>query len=182
MRKSKEITAESRKRIVTSASRMLRARGLEGTSLADVMHAAGMTHGGFYKHFGSKDELSDLATRAAFAEMAERFDARMQREGREKARQVYFAEYLSTQHVENPQNGCPVAAFGADAGRRPSALAAAFADGAEMLISRVASNDSAASRAEAIKKLVLVVGAVVVARSVGAGALRDEILAACADL
>ena len=180
MRKSKDAAAESRRRIVDTASRMLRARGVEGTSVADLMHTAGMTHGGFYKHFASKDELSDLAARAAFQEVVARFDERMRREGRDAARRAYFDEYLSSAHVERPEVGCPVAAFGADAGRYPEALSAAFADGAEMLIARIAATDAIADRADAIRQLATVVGAVVVARAVGNGSLRDEILAACA--
>lgn len=179
MRKSKEAAAESRSRIVDAAARMLRGRGMEGTSVADLMHAAGMTHGGFYKHFGSKDELADLAARAAFQEIVARFDERARREGVEAARKAYFAEYLSAAHLEHPEFGCPVAAFGADAGRRPDALAAAFADGVEMLIERIAANSAPGQRADAIRTLAAMVGAVVVARAVGSGALRDEILAAC---
>jgi TetR/AcrR family transcriptional regulator, transcriptional repressor for nem operon len=73
-----------------------------------------------------------------------------------------------------------VAAFGADAGRHPEALSQAFADGAEMLIARIAETGGAAGRADAIGRLATMVGAVVVARAVGNGLLRDEILAACA--
>jgi TetR/AcrR family transcriptional repressor of nem operon len=179
MRNSKEAAAASRRRIVDTASRMLRARGVEGTSVGDLMHAAGMTHGGFYKHFASKDELSDIAARAAFEEIAGRFDEREGREGREAARAAYLDEYLSPAHVAHPDLGCPVSAFGADAGRRPEALSKAFADGVEMLIERVAEQDGA-ERAKAIRTLATAVGAVVAARAVGAGPLRDEILAACA--
>lgn len=177
MRKSREEAAQSRDRIVGAASRMLRSRGVEGTSLAEVMQAAGMTHGGFYKHFASKDELADLAARAAFREIVARFDERASRDGAEAARDAYFADYLSTGHVAHPELGCPVAAFGADAGRMPATLAAAFAEGADSLIARIGGMEG---RAEAIRKLVAMVGAVVVARAVGEGPLRDEILAACA--
>lgn len=181
MRKSKEVAAESRKRIVATASQLLRARGLEGTSVADVMHAAGMTHGGFYKHFASKDELSDLAARAAFAEIAARFDERERSEGRDAARAAYFADYLSPAHIDRPEAGCPVAAFGADAARRPEALTEAFAEGAEMLIARIAETPDAAGRAEAIRNLATAIGALLIARSVGEGPLRKEVLAACAE-
>ncbi len=180
MRKSKEATAESRARIVETASRLLRARGVEGTSLADVMHAAGMTHGGFYKHFASKDELADLAARAAFAEIVGRFEDRERRQGRSEALDAYVSEYLSPGHVEHPEAGCPMAAFGADAARVPDALAPAFRDGAEMLIGHVAADSTAEGRADAIRKLATLFGAVVAARAVGPGALRAEILAACA--
>jgi TetR/AcrR family transcriptional regulator, transcriptional repressor for nem operon len=181
MRKSKEAAAESRKRIVATASQLLRARGLEGTSVADVMHAAGMTHGGFYKHFASKDELSDLAARVAFAEIAARFDERERSEGRDAARAAYFVDYLSPAHIDRPEAGCPVAAFGPDAARRPEALTAAFAEGAEMLIARLAKTPDAAGRAEAIRKLATAIGALLIARSVGEGLLREEVLASCAE-
>jgi TetR/AcrR family transcriptional repressor of nem operon len=181
MRKSKEVAAESRRRIVDAASRMLRARGVEGTSVADLMHAADMTHGGFYKHFASKAELADLAARWAFQDIAARFDEIQRREGREAARRAYFSDYMSSAHVEHPEAGCPLAAFGADAGRNPETLAAAFAEGAEKLVSRIASpEDGADARANAIRKLAMAVGALVAARAVGKGPLRDEILAACA--
>ena len=88
MRKSRDETAESRKRIVESASRLLRARGWEGAALADVMQEAGMTHGGFYKHFKSKDEMAVEAAQAAFAEIAGRFDAREAAEGPDAARRA----------------------------------------------------------------------------------------------
>jgi TetR/AcrR family transcriptional repressor of nem operon len=180
VRKSKLAAAESRTRIVETASRMLRSRGLEATSLADVMHAAGMTHGGFYKHFGSKGELVDQAARAAFADIAARFDERERRQGREGAVTAYIDEYLSSGHIEHPEAGCPMAAFGADAGRTPEALAPAFHYGAEMLIARIASNETADGRAEAIRTLATLVGAVIAARAVGKGSLREEILAVCA--
>jgi TetR/AcrR family transcriptional regulator, transcriptional repressor for nem operon len=180
MRKSKEVAAESRKRIVNAASRSLRSHGVDGTSLADVMQGAGMTHGGFYKHFASKDELSVLAARAAFEEVVTRFDERERHAGREAARDAYLAEYLSLAHVEHPELGCPVAAFGVDAGRGAEVLGEAFTEGVEMLIARIASTENATERADTIRRLATLVGAVVVARAVGKGLLRDEILAACA--
>ena len=129
------------------------------------MHEAGMTHGGFYKHFSSKDELADLAARAAFEEIAGRFDERNREQGIDAAQRAYFDEYLSIAHIEHPEAGCPVSAFGVDAGRHPNALASAFADGAEMLIARIASGDSS-RRPDAIRKLTMLVGAVIVARAV----------------
>jgi len=164
---------------------MLRRRGLEGASIADVMEAAGMTHGGFYKHFSSKDELNAAAVQAAFTEIADRFDARERESGVGAAIAAYVDEYLSNTHLERPERGCPVAALGADAGRRPEALAPEFNAGAEALIERLSRSDKderrdAAARARAIRRLATLVGAVVVARAVGPGALRDEVMAACA--
>jgi TetR/AcrR family transcriptional repressor of nem operon len=174
MRMSRAAAAESRARIVEEAARMLRARGVEGASVAEVMQAAGMTHGGFYKHFESKDALLAEATAAAFAEAAARFDRRQAKRGVEAAVAAYVADYLSPAHIARPENGCPLATYGADAGRHPDALSDAFAEGVEALIERVAR--SGASREQAIRKVMTLVGAVVAARAVGSGALREEIL------
>ena len=183
MRASREAAAESRARIIATASRMLRDRGLEGASIADVMAAAGMTHGGFYKHFATKDDLNAEAVGAAFREITDRFDAREREQGFDAAIRTYVQEYLSTEHVERPDLGCPVASLGADASRRPT-LSQAFSAGAESLIERLSraspgEAESAAARAEAIRRLARLVGAVVGARAVGVGSLRDEVLAAC---
>src|SRR5271166_3217068 len=137
MRVSREAAAESKARIVAAASKMLRARGLEGASIAEVMTAAGMTHGGFYKHFATKDDLNAAAVGAAFGEIVDLFDARERAEGVEAAIRAYIKDYLSTGHIQRPDMGCPVAALGADAGRRPEALSAEFAAGAEGLIARL---------------------------------------------
>lgn len=181
MRMSREATAESKERIVAAAARLLRERGIEGASVADVMHAAGMTHGGFYKHFESKEALAEAAMRAAFEEFAARFDAREAQAGWPAAVQAYVDDYLSQGHIENPGLGCPVAAIGAEAGRRPETLAPAFAQGAEALVERLTPAAPAASgeaRAQAIRRLAMLVGAVVVARAVGPGPLREEVRAA----
>ena len=165
MRMSREATAGSKARIVAAAAKLLRERGIEGASVADVMHEAGMTHGGFYKHFESKEALAEAAMRSVFRDTAGRFDAREAEAGWPAAVQAYVDDYLSQRHIENPGLGCPVAAIGADAGRRPETLSPAFAEGAE-------------ARAQAIRRLTMLVGAVVVARAVGPGALREEIRAA----
>lgn len=92
---------KSRKRILDAAARLIRENGVEATSVADVMTAAGMTHGGFYRHFANKDEL----VRAAFQEAVDRSVGAMdvpETEGaREEARKRYVATYLSQEHVES---------------------------------------------------------------------------------
>jgi len=181
MRMSREATAGSKARIVAAAAKLLRERGIEGASVADVMHEAGMTHGGFYKHFESKEALAEAAMRSVFRDTAGRFDAREAEAGWPAAVQAYVDDYLSQRHIENPGLGCPVAAIGADAGRRPETLSPAFAEGAEALIERLtraAPGGGAEARAQAIRRLTMLVGAVVVARAVGPGALREEIRAA----
>jgi TetR/AcrR family transcriptional repressor of nem operon len=180
MRKSRDVTAASKTRIIAAASKMLRARGLAATSVADVMKEAGMTHGGFYKHFQSKDELAAIAIRSAFECIASRFDQTHEEEGPEAATAAYLSQYLSKAHVEHPELGCPMAALGADAGRHPGGLAQEFRDGAEQLVERLtrpgADRPPAIARADAIRTLSQLVGSVIVARAVGSGPLRDEVL------
>jgi TetR/AcrR family transcriptional repressor of nem operon len=184
MRVSREAAAESKSRVVRTASKMLRERGVDAASIADVMQASGMTHGGFYKHFESKNDVVRAAVRLAFDEIVGRFDRRKAENGEAAAVSAYVAEYLSKEHVAQPGLGCPVAALGADAGRHSDWLGPTFAAGAEDLIERVvdaagpSSGDPQGARSAAIRKLTQLVGAVVVARAVGAGPLQDEILAA----
>jgi TetR/AcrR family transcriptional repressor of nem operon len=186
MRVSREAAAESKSRIVRAASKMIRERGVDAASIADVMQASGMTHGGFYKHFDSKSDVVRAAVRFAFDDVVERLDRRTAESG-EAAVAAYIAEYLSQEHVAQPGIGCPVAALGADAGRHSDWLSGEFAAGAEELIERVSnangksSPDKRSARAAAIRTLTQLVGAVVIARAVGSGPLRDEILAAHAE-
>lgn len=186
MRMSKEAAAASRVRIVAEASRLLRERGIGATSIADVMAAAGMTHGGFYKHFRSKDDLVEAAIASAFATHADRFAQRSAAYGPQAALHAYVDEYLSEGHVTHPGFGCPATALGSDAGREAEGVTSAFAQGVEALIEHVATAAPVAmgtpeARAAAIRRLTMMVGAVVVARGVGNGQLRSELLTACLD-
>jgi TetR/AcrR family transcriptional repressor of nem operon len=162
---------------------MLRERGVDAASIADVMQASGMTHGGFYKHFDSKADLVRAAVRLAFDDVVDRFDRREAEGGQVAALQAYVAEYLSQAHVNHPGLGCPVAALGADASRHTDWLADSFATGVEGLITRIAKaeqnpdQDQPSARAAAIRTLTQLVGLIVVARAVGPGPLQDEILA-----
>src|SRR5262249_50697110 len=91
MRKSREEAAETRKRIVRAAACKFREKGIDATGLADVMKAAGLTHGGFYKHFASKDQLVAEATTAALDTLLEGMAAH-------PTTGAVVAEYLSTRH------------------------------------------------------------------------------------
>ena len=177
MRMSRAAAAESRARIVAEAARMLRARGVAGASVAEVMQAAGMTHGGFYKHFDSKDALLAEAAASAFAEAAARFDRRAAREGVEAA----AAAYVGRLFVARPYRRIPSGAVRSP----PSALRpGVILRRCRRLSPRAsrpwlsASSRAGASREQAMRQLMTLLGAVVAARAVGAGALQREILAA----
>ena len=173
MRTSREATAATKRRILDAAARMLRERGIEATSIADLMQAAGMKHGGFYKHFESKEDLVRRAIASAFGERIAAFDARKEKEGEEAAIQAYVETYLSPAHVDNPGHGCPVAGFGADAGRDREAYADVFVAGMEALVERLGGT-SRDRREDAIRRLCLMVGAMIVARASGHSSLREE--------
>src|SRR5215469_1781589 len=105
MRKSREEAAETRKRIVQAAARQFREKGISATGLADLMKAAGLTRGGFYKHFASKDQLVVEATAAAV-------DSLLKEMAAHSTFTSALAAYLSAGHRDNPASGCPLAALG----------------------------------------------------------------------
>ena len=96
---------------------MFRERGIEATSVSDVMQAAGLTHGGFYRHFRSKEELVAAAFRAAVKEVLDEMLSAPPGAEREAARERYIALYLSNEHLSNRANGCPLAALGTEIAR-----------------------------------------------------------------
>src|SRR5258707_8674779 len=106
MRKSREEAAQTRKRIVTAASEEFRKNGIVATGLNDLMRAAGLTHGGFYKHFASKDQLVAEACAEALKTILEMLAAAASEKG--------AAAYLSTGHRDNPATGCPLSATGSE--------------------------------------------------------------------
>lgn len=182
MRVSREEAAASRTRITQEAARLMRENGIAATSVADVMSAAGMTTGGFYKHFESKDHLAAAAVRAAFGSVLDPLQKAAEKKGPAPARAAYLKNYLSDAHLRNPGKGCPVAAMGADGGRLPEVLGSAFMEGVEQTLAFLGGTEVAPSdRAALIRQMATLVGAVVLARAVGEGRLRKEILAAVAD-
>jgi TetR/AcrR family transcriptional repressor of nem operon len=183
MRVSREAAQASKARITAEAARLMRENGIAGTSVADVMTAAGMTTGGFYKHFESKDDLTAAAVRDAFGDILSGLVESAGARGTDAARKAYFETYLSDAHVENPGKGCPVPSLGADVGRASKPIGAAFEDGIEQTIARLAGKDlTTPQRAALIRQMSTLVGAVILARAVGEGALRGEILAAAREV
>ena len=110
MRKSREEAAQTRRRIVEAASCEFRKNGIVATGLNDLMKAAGLTHGGFYKHFESKDQLVAEATTVAL-------DALLEGMAAHPTINAAVAAYLSTRHRDNPASGCPLVAIGSELSR-----------------------------------------------------------------
>jgi TetR/AcrR family transcriptional regulator, transcriptional repressor for nem operon len=180
VRRSKGETAESRQTIVTTASRLFREKGFDGVGVADIMAAAGLTHGGFYRHFVSKEALIAEAVTEAFVEKARHLEADDANDLAQKA-QAYVNDYLSAGHVAQAGIGCPIAALGSEAPHVGKPVANVFAQGVEQLLGPLAKTlepSSPDARQSALRLLATLVGTVVIARAVDEPSLRDELLAA----
>jgi TetR/AcrR family transcriptional repressor of nem operon len=179
-----EQTAARHERILREASKLFRERGLNGVSVPEIMKAARLTHGPFYNHFASKDELvAESVDRAMNAMLQDLLSAR----GSKAARRQFLDAYLSPQHRDNPGDGCAVAALASDVIRTPAAKAP-FTRRLKDILTVTAAKFSAAregraAREEAIKLMSLIVGALILSRAVDDNDLSQEILArARADL
>lgn len=176
MKVSREQVRQNRQRILEAAARLFRERGFDGVSVADVMKAAGLTHGGFYGHFESKDALIKES-------MAQPISATQPRRSGAAQSAAAFADgYLSARHRDNRADGCPVAGLGSEAARASPAVRASLTKSIEEQIDRfsVASPGAtaAARRRAAIVAYAAMVGAITLARVVDDEALSEEILAA----
>src|SRR3954466_2873378 len=117
MRYEPEHKTRTHDRIVRNAARKLRAEGFSGSGVASVMKASGLTVGGFYKHFRSKDELLADAIAEGFSESAEKIYASLQNVPSGDRWKELVRVYLSPEHCDNPDSGCPVAALAPEMGR-----------------------------------------------------------------
>ena len=168
MRYPAKETAAKHDRIVKEASRLFRERGFESVTVGEVMKAAGLTHGAFYAHFGSKEELQE----AAVAYGQELSASRARKYGAtKKGRQAYADRYLSASHRDDPGAGCTMAALGQEVARSAPELKGAFERGLNEILAA-----KGGDRKEAIFQSAAMIGGVVLARAVLDPRLADEIL------
>lgn len=179
MRYSKEHKAETHARIVKKASVRLRERGAHGIGVADLMKEAGLTHGGFYAHFDSREAL----VVEAFDYAMDRAIARRRQQIAELAPEERLAHlvdtYLSAQHRDNPGNGCAMPALGAEIAREGPKTRRAFAAKLDDLINMMAeqySGDPEVARKQAIAALATMMGTILMSRIAGSGDVSDEFL------
>lgn len=185
MKVSKAQAARNREGIVDAAARLYRERGLDGVGVAEITRDAGLTHGGLYRHFESKEALAREACLRAFEWTITPPDGpdSSQADGAPAAGlRALVHGYLSDHHRDHPGEGCPVAALAADAARAGPDMSDVFAQGVEGNIQRfmrVLEGDEATRRTQTIVTLSSMVGALVLARATAAGnpALSEEILA-----
>jgi TetR/AcrR family transcriptional regulator, transcriptional repressor for nem operon len=175
---SQEEKAKSHQRIVEIAARRIRESGTDGPGVAEIMSEAGLTHGGFYKHFGSRDDLVAEAVEAAIEQGRERLDSRT--EGAADPLAAFVDGYLSAEHRDDPGTGCSVVALGADATRADDRVRAAYRGQVESYIARMEGllGGDEEVRRRAIAAVTSMVGALLISRAVDDEALSDEILAA----
>jgi TetR/AcrR family transcriptional regulator, transcriptional repressor for nem operon len=183
MKKSKAETAETRQRIIDVAAREFRANGIQATGLADLMAAAGLSHGGFYRHFDSKDALVAEACGASLGALIDALEAAAdQHEGRDGFKAIVNA-YVSAAHRDQSAQGCPLAGLGSELARADtqtrSAAAAGFARMADVMASRSGRRDKRRARAEAVFALAAMIGAITMSRIIGdtdeSAALLDDV-------
>jgi TetR/AcrR family transcriptional regulator, transcriptional repressor for nem operon len=177
MRVSRAQADENRERIIDTAAQLFREKGFDGIGLNDLMQAAGLTRGGFYGHFESKQDLAAQACRRALEANAAtlRDEAHADLAG-------FVDFYLSDTHCADPGSGCTLAALAGDVARQDAALRGVLREGVEhfvdALASRMAGATDAARREAALASLVTLVGAVVVARAVDSAELSAALRAA----
>ena len=172
--------AQTHQRLVDAAATRFREKGLDGISLADLMKELGLTHGGFYKHFASRDALVDEAVEAAFEQGRAKVQALTDADGRLNVAD-YVTFYLSKEHRDDPGGGCAICALSSDIARRGESGQASYRKRLDSLISHVANGlsggDAEARRSQAVMLVTQLYGALLVARGAGDCALSDEILA-----
>lgn len=175
MRVTKAQAQANRALIVETASTLFRDRGYDGVGVADLMAAAGFTHGGFYKHFGSKADLMAEAAACGISKTLERSG--------DVDVDAFFNFYVSRQHRDARGPGCTMAALGGDAARQPDEIKTIFAHGIEGLLATLQQQDGSQSqeaRAQMIGRFAQAVGAIVLSRACpDDSALADEIIDAC---
>lgn len=179
MRVSREQVAENHERIVETASRMFREQGFDGVSVDAIMQEAGLTHGGFYGHFKSKDDLAAQA-------VARALDRSLERQSKHTGIAGLVSSYLSPRHCADLGNGCAIAALGADIAREGKSVRRSLTGHIRAQFDRIAhllgSGTAANRRKRAIATLAGMVGALTLARAVDDPALSKEILAAARDV
>jgi TetR/AcrR family transcriptional repressor of nem operon len=184
-RVSREQSDSNRIAIEEASARLFREQGLKGVSVSDLMAAVGLTHGGFYGHFESKDALAAVACTRAFAQSSERWKNRIAgKADRAAALSALVEGYLSPQSRNGVGTGCPIAALASDVAREPSgkpvreAYLAGVKNQLEVLLSIQGSGNAEVDRSQALAQLSTLVGALVLARATRGDSISDEFLAA----
>jgi TetR/AcrR family transcriptional repressor of nem operon len=182
MRYSKEHKLETHARIVRKASVRLREKGAHGIGVADLMKDAGLTHGGFYAHFESREALVVEAFGYAMDRSMERWRKLAEQIPPEQQLATIVEAYLAPLHRDDPGHGCAIPALGAEIARESPKTRKAFAAKLEQMIDMIAGQipdvPRKAARKQAMTTLATMMGTVIMARVAGSGEFSGEVLAA----
>jgi TetR/AcrR family transcriptional repressor of nem operon len=179
MKVSKEVMAEHKEQIIAAAARRYRERGFDGISVADLMQEVGLTHGGFYRHFSSKDELVALSALRAVSDTITEW-RKIAEEATGDRLEAVIHYYLSMRHHDHPETGCLAAALGCELTRLPSSIKDAVTNGERQMIDFLsgiaAGKTKVLRRRQAIVAFASMVGGMTLARMTSDSELRQEIL------
>ena len=180
MRRSREQKRQTHAQILHAAAKAFRAGGVEGVGIAELMGEAGLTHGGFYAHFASKDALVGAAAAHGLAESAQEFfDAAAQAAPENPLREI-LRRYISRQHRDGPGEGCVVPTLAGEIVREPPEVRHTFSAALEKYLARLAEHTpgetAEARRDNALVVLSGMVGAVLLSRALDDPALSDRAL------
>ena len=177
MRKSKQEAAETRRRIVKAAAAKFRLNGIGGTGLSDLMAAAGLTHGGFYRHFNSKDQIVAEACATAAEVMVGRLAASASKSPHSGLKTIASA-YLSAAHRDDPSDGCPLAALGSEMARADEATRAAATEAFLKLVNVIAAQFGKVRPEVARRRALIVASAMIGALTMARVVTNSELSAA----
>ena len=176
-RYGKEHKQATRGRILEAAGRRLKRDGIDGSGIATLMADAGLTNGAFYAHFASKEDLVALAVADQLRE--QRASVIVQTPDREGLEQ-YVRGYLSVEHRDNPDDGCPSAALLDEIGRCTDAVKRAYTDGLLAVIddigAHIAPDDPRSARVKTLSIFAMMVGTLQLSRALADRQLADEVL------
>ncbi len=176
MKTSRAQVEQNREKLLQTASEGFRKHGFDGIKVSDIMRGAGLTHGGFYNYFASKD---DLAVQACDRQLKAQSEKLRALSGDRQARlDTYFERYLSPKNRDAPENACLFPSLASDVAHQPEAVRATFTAGLEDYIEAMKGIEDGPGREDALAILSTLVGAMVLARAVNDGALSDGILEA----
>jgi TetR/AcrR family transcriptional repressor of nem operon len=179
MKVSREQAAQNRERVVETAAKLFREKGYGGIGVADLMKSAGLTHGGFYGNFGSKEALMAEVVTYAIDNSIHTWDTLVARAPTQPLEAV-VAPYLSIQHRDNPGMGCAMAALGPEVARMAPDVRCAVTEGVRKQIDKLAAlmpaDSSEEQREAALVTYASMVGALVLSRAVNDPALSEEVL------
>jgi len=186
MRYRPEHKAETHQKIVKDASRRVRSEGITGAAVSAVMRDAGLTHGGFYKHFESKDELLIESLREAFNEIAEALAEAAERAKPEAAWKAIVTTYLSLEYCDHVEYGCPLPALAPEMARADKAMKAAIFEELKRYKNRMQPfmpGERTVDKERAFFSIFsTMVGAVEIARMLPEPAMREKVLASAREL